>query len=161
MVQSIFGRVIKDSAEEAFYVVMSLVLSLLMLVLPYRSGAFAVSFDQAVTPQTQLVTVTLKNNTNREITVAADKRVSFERKTSTGWEAVPKAESTHEEIVSDGFVTVSLWRTLQIQFSPANDFQNPMTPGTYRFILHYRSGKDDRNATQKETFLCEFQVTES
>ena len=167
MVKSIFARIIKGSAEEALSVVTSLVLAFLMLILPYRAGAFDVSIDTKVTPQTQLVTLTLKNNTNRKVAIDAENNGYFEKKTDKGWAAFPAKEAPNGATSGWTWKTVSLRKTFQVRFSPATDFQKSMTPGTYRFVLRYwidDNGwdlEDSWELSNTQTFAYEFQVVYS
>lgn len=167
MGKSIFGRMMKDSAEEALAVVTSLLLAFLMLILPYRAGAFEVAMDTQVTPQTQQVTLTVKNNTNRKVAVDAENKGYFEKKTDAGWVAFPAKEAPNGATSGWTWTTVSLWKTVQIRFSPATGFGKPMTPGTYRFVLRYwvddnaRDLEDSWDLSNMQTFAYEFQVVES
>lgn len=167
MGKSILGRMMKDSAEEALLVVTSLVLAFLMLILPYRAGAFEVAMDAQVTPQTQQVILTMKNNTNRKVAIDAENKGCFEKKTDAGWVTFPVKEAPNGETSGRTWMTVSLWKTVQIRISPATEFLEPMTPGTYRFVLRYwiddnaRDLEDSWDLNHMQTFAYEFQVAES
>ena len=118
--------------------------------LPFVPDAAILIMPDTVSAQTESLTVTFKNNTNRELAFMPDYYV--ERKTEDGWERCGFREGSgvNEIIIQLPPFTGS---ELNVELS---QLAQPLRPGTYRLVKNYTSAA---SAAREYSAYAEFEVT--